>query len=96
MAKNPCGKKVTPENAYAVYQDGRGEWTYYVLKHYQLEEKAKDHPYARYFCFVTSPLCPKGEYGDVYRVTVLTGNHRIANPFCTDKSTTGGQDETAS
>ena len=94
--KNPCGRTVTPENAYAVYQDGRGEWTWFVLKHYQTEERATDNPYARYYCFVTSPMCPKGEYGDVYRVTVLTDNRLIANPFCTDDKTTGGHDEIAS
>lgn len=25
-----------------------------------------DAPYARWFCFVTSPACPDGEYGDTY------------------------------
>ena len=37
--KNPYGKTVQPEQAYSVHQDEAGEWTFFVLKHYQLEEK---------------------------------------------------------
>src|ERR1700694_4517313 len=88
---NPCAKTVKPEAAYAVYQDASGEWTYYVLKHYQAEEKAASNPYARYYTMVVSPACPHGEYGDSYRTTVLDGTHLIANPLV---QTSGGQDET--
>jgi len=59
--KNPCLKMRTKENPYEVWE-GMG-WTWYVLKKWQLD----DHkPFARWFCCVTSPFCPQGEYGDVY------------------------------
>ena len=90
MASNPCAKKVTPEQAYQVYQDNAGQWTYFVLKHYQSEEKAKDNPFARYFCLVKSPIVPKGEYADCYRTTVLDGTHLITNPL---NPMSGGQDD---
>jgi hypothetical protein len=79
--RNPCARTVKPENAYAVYQDASGEWTYYVLRKYQTEANAERNPYARYYCMVVSPACPRGEYGDSYRSTVLDGTHLIANPL---------------
>lgn len=64
--KNPYGKTVTKDNAYAVYSDGRG-WTWYVLKMYQTPEKAAGNPYARAFCLVTSPMTgTSGDMGDTY------------------------------
>jgi hypothetical protein len=62
--KNECGKTVKPENAYEVWQANGWEWR--VLKKYQAPEKEAANPYARWFCLVTSPLCPDGEMGDVY------------------------------
>ena len=79
MSKNPCAKKVTPEQAYEVYSDG--EWTYFVLKKYQTPEKEAANPFARWHCLTTSPITPKGEYGDAYVSTVKTGTHLIANPL---------------
>jgi len=60
MANNYL-KTRTKDNPYEVWE-GR-QWTWKVLKKYQIND---DKPFARWFCFVTSPLCPEGEYGDVY------------------------------
>jgi hypothetical protein len=77
--KNPCAKTVKPENAYEVWQ-GHG-WTWYVCKKYQTPEKEATNRYARWFCYVTSPLCPEGEYGDVYVSEIKGSAHRVAvNP----------------
>jgi hypothetical protein len=68
-AKNPFGKTVPKEKAYAVYgNDPRlPGWTWYVLKTYQSPEKAATNPYARAFCLVTSPMTgPSGDMGDTY------------------------------
>ena len=64
--KNLCGKTVTRENAYEVWQSPDGSWTWYVLKKYQNPEKEAENPYARWFCEVVTPMCPWGELGDVY------------------------------
>jgi len=67
--KNPYGKTVKREDAYAVYgNDPRMPgWTWYVLKMYQTPEKAHDNKYARAFCLVTSPIVgERGEMGDTY------------------------------
>lgn len=66
MTKNLCGKTVKKENAYEVWQSVDGTWIWYVLKKYQNEEKEAVNEYARWFCFVTSPYCPEGEFGDTY------------------------------
>jgi hypothetical protein len=63
--KNLCGKTRTKETPYEVWANAQG-WTWRVLKKYQSETKEAENPYARWFCFVTSPMCPEGEYGDVY------------------------------
>lgn len=59
--KNLCGKTRDKSNPYEVWE-GNG-WRWAVLKKWQAND-AK--PYARWFCFVTSPYCPDGEMGDVY------------------------------
>jgi hypothetical protein len=41
-------------------------WTWRVLKTYQSPKGEQTNQYARWLCFVTSPLCPEGEYGDTY------------------------------
>src|SRR5690349_9227610 len=96
MAKNPCSRTVTPDNAYEVWQvthhpEYGGTWTWYVLKKYQSPEREAKNPFARWLCFVTSPFVPTGEYGDVYVNDVRdTGAHQINNPLsCTDERTTG-------
>lgn len=63
-AKNECAKTRPVANPYEVWQ-GNG-WTWNVLKKYQTPEKEATNPFARWFCFVTSPICPDGEYGDTY------------------------------
>ena len=78
---NPCSKKVTPENAYEVWQSYNGTFTYFVLKKYQSPEKEAANPYARWYCMVQSPITPKGEYGDAYVSTVKRGTHMIDNPL---------------
>src|ERR1700726_4835255 len=65
---NPCAKTVKPEQAYEVYQTLDGAFTYYVLRKYQTPTKEAQNPYARWYCMVVSPACPKGEYGDAYRL----------------------------
>ena len=62
--KNPCGKMRTKDNPYEVWTGGG--WTWKVLKKYKSPEGEAKDPYARWFCFVTSPMCEYGEMGDVY------------------------------
>jgi len=78
--KNLCGKMVKKENAYEVWTNNQSfalgtvlpqaflpnTWTWYVLKKYQSTDNERKNPYARWHCFVTSPIVPDGEYGDVY------------------------------
>lgn len=64
--KNECEKRRPKENPYEVWSTDDGSWKWYVLKKYQSEEGEKNNPYARWLCFVTSPFCPDGEYGDTY------------------------------
>ena len=66
MTKNLCGKTVKVENAYEVWATADGSWKWYVLKKWQNEENEATNEYARWFCFVTSPFVPEGEYGDTY------------------------------
>ncbi len=67
--KNECAKTRDKSNPYEVWSTGG--WTWNVLKKWQGPEAEAKSPYARWFCFVTSPMCPEGEYGDVY-VTEIT------------------------
>lgn len=46
---NACGKRVTPENAYEVWQSFDGQFTYFVLRKYQSPEKEKANLYARWY-----------------------------------------------
>jgi hypothetical protein len=62
MAKNLCGKTRPITDPYETWSDGTG-WHWHVLKKYSAND---DAPYVRWFCFVTSPYCPDGEYGDTY------------------------------
>jgi hypothetical protein len=58
---NVCKKTRDKATPYEIWEGGG--WTWKVLKKWQAED---DKPYARWFCFVTSPVCPEGEYGDTY------------------------------
>jgi hypothetical protein len=59
--KNPCGKMRDKSKPYEIWE-GNG-WKWLVLKKWQADDFK---PHARFFCFVTSPFCPEGEYGDVW------------------------------
>lgn len=72
MSKNLCGKSRPKDNPYEIYKSAiMPGWTWNVLKKYQSPEKETGNPYARWFCFVTSPFCEDGEYGDVYVSEIL-------------------------
>lgn len=62
-AKNECLKIRKADNPYEVWKSHDGTWTWKVLKKNQIDD---NKPYAIWFCFVTSPYCPDGEYGDTY------------------------------
>lgn len=92
-AKNPCAKRMTPEEAYEIWESANGMLTYFVLKKYQSPEKEAKNPYARWHCFVKHPGTSTGDYGDVYVSTVKEGTYRIgANPlhrfFCVKETST--------
>jgi len=74
--KNLCGKMRDKTNPYEVWQ-GDG-WTWKVLKKYKSPEGEANDPYARYFCFVTSPFCPTGELGDVYVSEIKSQATRVS------------------
>lgn len=58
---NVCKKTRDKATPYEIWEGGG--WIWNVLKKWQAED---DKPFARWFCFVTSPVCPEGEYGDTY------------------------------
>ena len=68
MSKNKCNKVRDKDDPYELWRapTPEGYWTWYVLKKYQTPEKEALNPNARWYCFVTSPFCPTGEYGDTY------------------------------
>jgi len=73
---NPFGKSASKQKPYAVYRSSHG-WTWAVLKTYKRPDKEAGDQYARWFTFVTSPLCPEGEFGDTYAADVKQ-NGRLA------------------
>ena len=75
--KNTCAKRVTPENAYEVWQ--YGQQLFYVLKKYQANDEA---PYARWLCATTNPYNDKLSSGsDVYAAEVMRGIKLHSNPL---------------
>jgi hypothetical protein len=68
--KNLCGKMRTKDNPYEVWRNLYG-WEWRVLKKWQTPEKEALNPFARWFCWVSSPFCPQGEMGDVYLSDIL-------------------------
>lgn len=81
MAKNPCAKTVTPEQAYEIWQSEDG-FTYYVLKKYQSPEHEERNEFSRWYVFTTSPMVPKGEYGDGYAKEIKEKAHKLSfNPL---------------
>jgi len=73
MNKNLCAKTRPVTNPYEVWTNG--SWTWKVLKKWQAND---DKPYARWFCFVTSPFCPDGEMGDVYVSEIKANAYKMA------------------
>lgn len=76
MTKNLCAKTRPVSNPYEIWTTPDGTWRWAVLKKWQTND---DKPYARWFCFVTSPMCPEGEYGDVYVADIKGSAVRIDN-----------------
>ena len=74
MTKNPCGKTVSRNQAYEVWQSLDGAWNWFVLKKWQVDD---NKPYARWFCDVVTPICPDGEMGDVYVSEIKANARRI-------------------
>ncbi len=59
--KNKFAKVRPLDNPYEIWE--YKEWKWLVLKKWQINDNKL---YARAFCFVTSPMCPDGEYGGTY------------------------------
>lgn len=72
MSLKKSAKRETP---HATYRNESG-WEWRVLRVYQKPEAEHVNQYARWFCFVTSPMCPEGEFGDTY-VRDVTGWARL-------------------
>ena len=88
--KNLCGKTRTKDNPYEVWKSLDGSWTWNVLKKWQV---ADDKPFARWFCFVTSPFCPEGEFGDTYVSEIKSQAIKVSSdsPANKPKTKTNGQ-----
>lgn len=76
--KNLCGKTRDKNNPYEVWKNAFG-WEWRVLKKYQTPDAEANNPYARWFCFVTSPYCPDGEYGDTYVKDIRANACKVTN-----------------
>ena len=63
---------------YEVWKSFDGSWTWNVLKKYQTPEKEALNPYARWFCYVTSPFAPHGDMGDVYIREIKANAAKVA------------------
>lgn len=73
-AKNLCLKTRKKTEPYEVWKSPDGTWTWNVLKKWQADD---EKPFARWFCFVTSPYCPDGEYGDTYVNDIKQNAERV-------------------
>ena len=73
--KNTCLKTRDKSDPYEVWSNFGG-WEWRVLKKWQIDD---NKPYARWFCFVTSPFCPEGEYGDVYAEEIKRYAQKISS-----------------
>jgi hypothetical protein len=71
---NTQAKTVSREEAYEVWESFDGSWTWYVRKKWQIKD---DKPYARWYCDVVTPMCPRGETGDVYVSDIKSNARRI-------------------
>lgn len=71
--KNTMAKTRPLDNPYEIWV--AGDWKWEVLKKWQ----ADDHkPYARWLCYVTSPMCPDGEMGDCYAKDIMQNATKIS------------------
>ncbi len=77
MAKNICAKFRDKDHPYEIWQ--AGDWTWRVCKKWQTLEKEANNEYARWYCYVTSPYCPEGEYGDVYVKDIKSVAHLVTS-----------------
>ena len=69
--KNPCGKTVSVDNPYEVWQTRDGRWTWKVLKKYQSPTKEQKNKLARWFVAVKSPYTyGSWELGDEYTLNI--------------------------
>ena len=76
--KNLCGKTRKKDQPYEVWESVDG-WQWRVLKKWQTPEQEAKNPYARWFCWVSSPFCPNGEMGDVYLSDIRrAGGRKVA------------------
>lgn len=83
MAKNPCAKRVEPQNAYECWQTPDGLTTYHVCKKHQSPEKEAQNSYAMWYVWAKGVhTSERGEYGDMYAVNVMAGNIKVDNPLC--------------
>ncbi len=73
--KNECGKTRPASDPYETWVSADGTWRWDVLKKYQVDD---DKPYARWFCNVTTPHCPRGELGDVYVANIKSAARKVA------------------
>jgi|TARA_R100001530_G_scaffold135640_2_gene113367 hypothetical protein len=69
--KNPCGKTVSVDNPYEVWQTRDGRWTWKVLKKYQSPTNEQKNKLARWFVAVKSPYTyGSWELGDEYTLNI--------------------------
>ena len=83
--KNLCGKTRKVNEPYEVWQSIDGQWSWSVLKKYQTPEREAKNEFARWFCFVISPFCPQGEFGDVYVQKIKSQAVKVENPVIEEK-----------
>ena len=65
-SKNLCSKMRDKKEPYEIWQSFDGTWTWNVLRKYQSPAGENKNEFARWFCNVVTPMCPRGELGDVY------------------------------
>jgi len=69
MASWPGRKQTTKDKPHEVWKSRDGSWTWYVLKKHQADDTK---PYARWFCYVTSPMTyGGGDMGDCYAADIM-------------------------
>ena len=69
--KNLFAKSADKDNPHAIYECGHMNFKWRVIKTWKHADNEPSDQYARWYCFVTSDMCPEGEYGDVYKKEIL-------------------------